>query len=153
MTFTEKYGAKIEQDCEIYRNVSFGSEPYLIKIGDNVRITEGVKLITHDGGVWTLRKMGLLENADIFGKIEIGDNVHIGMNAIIMQNIKIGKNCIVGCGAVVTKDILDNSIAVGIPAKVIKTIDQYYKDHKEVVDFTKHMSKEDKKLYILEKYY
>lgn len=147
-----KQGATIGQGCEIYNSVLFGSEPYLITIGDNVRLTSGVKLITHDGGIWTLRKMGLLENADIFGKIEIGDNTHIGMNSIIMPNVKIGKNCIIGCGAVVTKDIPDNCIAVGVPAKVIKTIDQYYEDHKEIVDFTKHMSYEEKKLYVLEKY-
>lgn len=43
-------GVKIGSNCEIYRDVNFGSEPYLIDIGNHVRITRGCKLITHDGG-------------------------------------------------------------------------------------------------------
>lgn len=142
-------GTKIGSGCEIYGGVSFGSEPYLITLGNNVRITSGCKLITHDGGIWTLRKMKLLEDADIFGKINIGNNVHIGSNAIIMPNVTIGDNCIIGCGAIVTKDIPDNSIAVGVPAKVIENIYTYYNKHKKDCFMTKHMSKEEKKRYLL----
>lgn len=118
-------GGKLGVDCEIYPDVEFGSEPYMITIGNHVRITNGVRFVTHDGGVWVLRNLGL-ENADIFGKIEIGDNVHIGWNAIIMPNVSIGNNCVIGAGAVVTKSIPDNSVAVGVPAKVIESIDEYY---------------------------
>lgn len=148
----KKMGGVIGKNCEVYPNVEFGSEPYLIKIGNNVRITNGVKFVTHDGGMWTLRKMGLLENADIFGCIEVGDNTHIGWNSIIMPNTKIGKNCIIGCGAVVTKDIPDNSIAVGVPAKVIKSIEEYYDKNKELYDLTKNMSKKEKRDYLMKKY-
>ena len=49
-------GLRIGNGCEIYRSVNFGSEPYLISIGNDVRITSGVKFCTHDGGIWTLRK-------------------------------------------------------------------------------------------------
>ena len=59
-------GLRIGNGCEIYRSVNFGSEPYLISIGNDVRITSGVKFCTHDGGIWTLRKKGLLQDADIF---------------------------------------------------------------------------------------
>lgn len=76
-------GAHVGEGCEIFDGTKFGSEPYLITIGNNVRITEGVTFLNHDGGVWTLRKMGLLEDADIFGQIKVGNNVHIGMNATI----------------------------------------------------------------------
>ena len=148
----KKKGGKIGENCEIYPNVEFGSEPYLITIGNNVRITNGVKFVTHDGGVWTLRKMKLLENADIFGCISVGNNTHIGWNAIIMPNVKIGNNCIIGCGAVVTQDIPDNSIAVGVPARVIKTINEYYEKNKDLCDFTKNMSPVQKKEYLLKKY-
>lgn len=145
-------GVAIGENSEIYPDVEFGSEPYLIKLGDNVRITSGVKLTTHDGGVWVLRNQNRLKNADIFGIIEIGNNVHIGMNTIIMPGVHIGNNCIIGCGAVVTKNIPDNSVAVGVPAKVIKTIDEYYDKHKDNCDFTKSMSPKEKKEYILKKY-
>lgn len=148
----KQIGVNIGTGCEIYHDVNFGSEPYLISIGNNVRLTRGVKFVTHDGGVWTLRKMKLLENADIFGRITIGDNVHIGFNTIIMPGVTIGDNCVIGCGAVVTKDIPSNSIAVGVPAKVIKTIDEYYVKCKKNCDFTKHMNKNEKKIYLIDKY-
>lgn len=59
-------------------------------------------------------------------RIEIGEDTWIGTNVVVMPNIKIGKFCIIGAGAVVTKDIPDYSIAVGVPAKVIKTINKIF---------------------------
>ena len=108
-------------NCEIFPDVEFGSETYLISIGNQVRITNGVRFVTHDGGAWVLRELGL-DNIDLFGKITMGNNVHIGWNAIIMPNVSIGNNVVVGAGAVVTKNIPDNSVAVGNPARVIKTL-------------------------------
>lgn len=113
----KKKGVQMGKGIEIGENVNFGSEPYLIKIEDNVRISSNVNLITHDGGLWTLRKMGLLENADYFGKILIEENVNIGMNATIMPGVTIGKNSIVGFGAVVTKDVEPNTVVAGMPAE------------------------------------
>lgn len=147
-----KMGVKVGEGCEFYSNISFGSEPYLITLGNNVRITNGVKFITHDGGVWILRNLKLLEDADIFGTIKVGDNVHIGIDTIIMPNVKIGSNCVIGCGAVVTKDIPDNSIAAGVPARVIKSTQEYYEKCKMNCDFTKHMTQKEKKEYLNGKY-
>ncbi len=147
-----KMGVKIGEGCEIYDNVSWGSEPYMISIGNHVRITNGVRFITHDGGVWVLRGMGgggnSFKDIDVFGAINIGDNTHIGMNVIIMPNVTIGKNCIIGCGAVVTKDIPDNSVAVGVPARVIEDIQTYIDKNRHKFVNTKHMSYEEKKMYI-----
>lgn len=148
----EKEGIKIGQGCEIYRNVSFGSEPYLINIGNNVRITDGVRFITHDGGVWVLRNSFDLKDGDLFGEINVGDNVHIGMGAIIMPGVHIGDNCVIGAGAIVTKDVPNNSIAVGIPARVLESIEQYYDKHKNDFDYTKQMSYAQKKEYLMKKY-
>lgn len=150
--YLRKKGIKIGNNCEIYKDVSFGSEPYLIEIGNQVRITSGCKFITHDGGVWVLRNNKLLENADIFGRIKIGNNVHIGFNSIIMPGVTIGNNCIIGCGAVVTKDVEDNSIVGGVPAKYIKSIQEYYEKHKNTCDYTKGMNKEEKKKFLYKKY-
>lgn len=147
-----KKGVIIGEGCEIYPNVSWGSEPYLIEIGNNVRITMGCKFVTHDGGVWTLRKMGKLENADLFGRIKIGNNVHIGLDTIIMPGVTIGNNCIIGCGAVVTKDIPENSVAVGVPARVIKSIEEYYEKAKQKCDYVKDLNSIEKKEYLLKKY-
>lgn len=145
-------GGQVGEGCSIYSDVFFGSEPYLITIGNHVRVSYGVKFATHDGGVWTLRKMGILENADVFGPITVGDNTNIGWNVIILPGVNIGKNCVIGAGAVVTKDIPDNSVAVGVPARVIETVDEYYEKIKEKCDFTKDMGKSAKKAYLLNKY-
>lgn len=142
-------GVIIGENCEIFGSVKFGSEPYLIKLGKNVRVTSNVQFFTHDGGLWVLRNNGKLKDADKFGMIKVGDNVHIGANAVIMPGVTIGDNVIVGVGSIVTKDIPSNSVAVGIPARVIETIDEYYEKNKDKVLFTKHMSYEEKKKYVL----
>lgn len=147
-----KDGVRIGKGCEIYRGVSFGSEPYLIEVGDKVRVTSGVVFITHDGGMWVLRNNGMLNDADSFGRIKVGNNVHIGINAAIMPGVTIGDNVVIGVGAVVTKDIPPNSIAAGTPAKVLKSIDEYYEKHKVGACFTKHMDAEEKKAFLIKKY-
>lgn len=77
------------KSCMIYADVEFGSEPYLIRIGNNCRITNGVRFVTHDGGLWVLKNQGLLSSKyGKFGPIIVKDNVHIGWNAIIMLAIK-----------------------------------------------------------------
>ncbi|MDO5157089.1 MAG: acyltransferase [Eubacteriales bacterium] len=152
-----KEGCSNRGGCEIYSSADFGSEPYLIKIGDNVRVNACVKFVTHDGGVWVLRHgteaiKSDLSNADLFGTIEIGNNVHIGTGTIIMPGVTIGSNCIIGCGAIVTKNIPDNSIAVGVPARVIETVEEYFEKHKADFDYTKSMSAAEKHEYLCCKY-
>ncbi len=65
-----KRGVKIGDNCEIYSTVNFGSEPYLISIGNHVRITHGCRFITHDGGVWVLRELKKDSSLDLFGGIK-----------------------------------------------------------------------------------
>ena len=124
--FTEKKG---EERCTIMTNPFdiFGSEPYLITIGKHVEITTGVRFITHDGGAWVLREDPEYFDYDFFGPVKIGNNVFFGNNAIVLPNVTIGDNCIIGAGAIVTRDIPPNSVAVGIPARVVETIDEYKK--------------------------
>ena len=147
-----KKGVKIGNNTQIWPSVNFGSEPYLIEIGDNVRITSNVELTTHDGGLWVLRNNGMLKNGDKFGKIKIGNNVHIGKNSIIMPGITIGNNVVIGVSSVVTKDVPSNSVVAGVPARLIETIDEYYEKNKNKVVFTKNMSSKEKKEYLLKKY-
>lgn len=146
-----KKGVKIGNGVDIGKKVNFGSEPYLIEIADNVRISTNVNFITHDGGLWTLRKMKLLENADFFGKIIVEENVNIGMNATIMPGVRIGKNSIIGFGSIVTKNVEPNTVVAGIPARKIETIQEYYEKKKNKCDFTKNMKYKDKKEYLLRK--
>ena len=151
--YAKSIGVSIGNNCEIYRDVNWGSEPFLITIGDNVRITSGCKFVTHDGGVWVLRHLNNdFKNADLFNPIKVGNNVHIGLNVIIMPGVTIGNNCIIGCGAIVTKSIPDNSIAVGIPARVIETIDEYKNKNIKRIDNTKQLDAKSKKEYLIKKY-
>ena len=152
ITRFKRRGGVIGKNCEIFPNVEFGSEPYLITIGNNVRITNGVRFVTHDGGMCVLRNREMLKNADLFGRIKIGNNVFIGWNTIILPNVKIGNNCIIGCGSVVTRDIPSNSVAAGCPARVIESIDEYYKKNKNKCDFTKDKSWKEKRDYLERKY-
>lgn len=121
--YLRKQGVKIGNNCVIYTR-EFGSEPYLIEIGDHVQITKDVKFFTH-GGAWILRTQ--IPNFDTFGKIKIGNNVYIGNNALIMPGITVGDNVLIAAGSVVTKSIPTGYIVAGNPARKIGTYDEYIK--------------------------
>lgn len=145
-------GVKIGSGCDISKESYFGSEPWLITIGNNTRITRGVEFITHDGGIWTLRKMGLIKSEDVkYGSIYIGDNCNISWNVTIMPNVRIGNNCVIAAGAIVTKDVPDGMVYGGIPAKKIQTVEEYYEKIKNEVVPTFYMSSEQKLEYLKEK--
>lgn len=67
VAFFRKQGANIGEGREINCE-SLGGEPYLVTIGNHVRLNQGVQLITHDGGVWVLRKYSKLTNAENIDK-------------------------------------------------------------------------------------
>ena len=93
--------------------------PKLISIGNNVTLTN-VTLLTHDAS--PKKSLGYTR----FGKVSIGNNVFIGWNSIILPNVTIGNNVIIGAGSIVSRDIPDNSIAVGSPCHVIGKYEDYY---------------------------
>lgn len=151
VAYWRKRGVKIGADCEIYSSAHFGSEPYLVSLGDHVRINANVSFVTHDGGVWVLRRYLKTENAekiDMFGKIKVGSNVHIGTGVTVMPGVSIGSNCIIGVGAIVTRDIPDNSVVVGVPARVIETVEEYAQKHMDDFLYTKGMSAAEKRLFL-----
>jgi len=146
-------GVNIGTNCELLdRKVQFGSEPYLITIGSNVKITTGVKFITHDGGVYIFRRLDQYRNIDLFGRISVGSNVFIGNDVTILPNVTIGNNCVIGAGSIVTRSIPDNSIAAGVPARVLSTYDEYLtKNLKNFVN-TKNLSNKQKKEFLKNRY-
>ena len=123
--YWRKKGAKIGNNSRIVGNVSFGTEPYLIKIGDHCLISFGVTFITHDGSTWVFREKEKYKNVVKYGRIEIGNNVFIGARTIILPNVKIGNNCIIGAGSIVSKDVPDNEVWCGVPAKFVSKTDEY----------------------------
>lgn len=144
-------GANIGKECSfIGRNISLSSEPYLITIGNNVRVSFDVAFITHDGGTHILRKK--YPNASLYGKINVGNNVFIGARSIILPNVNIGNNCIIAAGSVVTKDVQDGEIVGGVPARVISNIEKYENNHKDDLLCIADYSYKDKKNILQNKF-
>ena len=154
-----KQGARIGQGTRLNCTTNaFGSEPYLIEVGENCLFAAETCFITHDGGISVLNnlhkflKAGKPVRMDKIAPIRIGNNVYTGMGAMIMPGVRIGNNVIIGAHSVVTHDIADNSVAVGIPARVISSIEDYYRRSLPKVDETKKLSYPKKKAYYLKKF-
>ncbi len=146
-------GVKIGTGCNIERNVVFGSEPWLVRIGDNVRLSRNVQFVTHDGGLWTLRKMKLIDEEEVlYGPIIIGDNCNISWDVTILPGVTIGRNCVIGAGALVTKNIPEGEVWGGVPAKKIETIMEYYEKNRTKTVPTNSMSNDQKRMYLAKKF-
>ena len=130
-----KRGAKIGRDVYIYstsKTLIDSTCAHLLTIGDHVRIAEGVKILTHDYS-WSVLKRYSSENI-VPGKIlgaqsatEIGNNVFIGMNAIITRGVTIGNNVVIGAGSVVTRNCPDDGVYAGNPASRIMSLEEFYR--------------------------
>lgn len=125
-------GLKVGQNNRFIQVPDFGSEPYLIEIGNNNLITTGIRFITHDGGIFVINNLPdrggvnkTYKDIKNFARIQIADNVFIGNNCILLPGTKIGNNCVLGAGSVLTSTMPDNSVYAGIPAKYICSIEEY----------------------------
>ena len=150
MKYAQKCGLNMKGKIRLYGNVSWGTEPWIITLGDNVHITDGVRFITHDGG--TLLFRNIVPDLEITKPITVGDNVYIGNCTLIMPGVNIGNNVVIGAGAVVTKDIPDNSVAVGVPARRIKSTDEYFEKLKSESLHLGHLKGREKDKALM-KYY
>ncbi len=144
--YARKIGVKFGEQC-ILTSRNWGTEPWLIELGNHVHVTHGVHFVTHDGGVWVFRKE--IPDFDVFGKIKVGDNVYIGNNTTILPGVTIGNNCVIGASSVVTKSIPDNSVAAGNPAKYICDVSQYREKIIRHNMGLKSMNNADKKRYLM----
>ena len=100
----------IKKDMKIGKGIRV-THPYstilsAVSIGDNFRCIQGVTI-----------------GASATGNPTIGNNVHVGANAIIIGGITIGNNVRIGAGSIVVKSVPDNCVVAGNPARVIKYID------------------------------
>lgn len=140
--YAKKIGVNIKGRLRIYGAVGWGSEPWLITLGDNVFLTRGTKFITHDGGTLLFRDK--VPDLEITKPITVGNNVYFGNDVLVLPGVNIGNNVVIGAGAVVTKDIPDNSVAAGVPARVIKTIDEYFEKLQRESLHVGHLKGEEK---------
>ena len=151
LKYMQKVGVNFPSDgVFIYGTVEWGTEPWIITLGSNVHITNGCKFITHDGGTLLFRKD--IPDLEITKPITVGNNVYFGNDVLVLPGVNIGSNVVIGARAVVTKDIPDNSVVVGVPARVIKTADEYLEKLKKESLHLGHLKGKEKD-DALKKYY
>ncbi len=121
----KKMGMKVGKNTSIEKARIDVSHCWLISIGDNVTLAPNVYLLAHDAS--TKRHTDYAK----IGRVTIGNNVFVGADTVVMPNVKIGDNSIIGTRSVVTKDVPENSVYAGNPAKFICTLDEYLKKNEE----------------------
>lgn len=97
---------------------------WLIEIGDNVTMAPRVHILCHDAS--TKDFLGYTK----IGRVTIGNDVFIGAESVVLPGVRIGNRVVIGANSTVTHDIADNSVAVGSPARVICTLDEYLEKEK-----------------------
>jgi maltose O-acetyltransferase len=132
--FLAQYRLKrwVRMGLDLGKNVFFGDDviidkdfPWLITIKDDCTITSRVIILAHDASTKKYINYSKIK------PVNIGERTFIGMGSIILPGVTVGKQVIIGAGSVVTKDIPDNSIVAGNPAKIIGNVEDYINFHKQ----------------------
>jgi acetyltransferase-like isoleucine patch superfamily enzyme len=142
--YARSLGAEIGENCRLI-DVRFGSEPYLVKLGDHVSATS-TSFVTHDGGVWVFRDQR--PDGDLIAPITVGNNVFLGAGTIVLPGVSIGDNVVVGAGSVVTRDLPSDCTAAGTPAKPIRSLDEYWSKAEPQLLPTKLLPPAEKREYL-----
>lgn len=144
--YLRKIGVNIGEDCIFYDPSQSPIDvqyPWMISIGNHVKIAAGVKILTHDYS-WSVLKLLNEHEGEILGAsghVTVGNNVFIGRGTIITRNVTIGDNVIIGAGSVVTKDCVSNGVYAGNPARKITELESFYKKRKSAqLDEAKKMA-------------
>lgn len=125
----KKAGLKVGENFSMQEKCIIDkSHCWLITIGDDVTLAPRVHILAHDAS--TKRHLNYAK----IGLVNIGNKTFIGAGSIILPNVTIGSNCIIGAGSVVTKNIPDSSVAVGNPAKVICSTDEYLNKQRKLME-------------------
>lgn len=141
------------KNVQIIGGANFGSEPYLITIGNDTTVSFDCAFVTHDAATRVIRNLpNQNKETVIYGPITIGKNCFIGCRSVILPNVKIGDNCIIGAGSIVNRDIPSNTVAAGSPCRPICSLDEYIEKHKDDFMYIVHKPVEEKKKILLEKY-
>lgn len=142
-------GAEIGEEVEIFgaRLFTFGSEPYLVSIGHHVTISHDVDFITHDGGLRVARAK--YPDAYLFGRIKIADNCFIGAHSILLPGATVGTGSVIGSGSTITGEIPPGVVAVGVPAKPIKTVEDYIEGKRHLWINTEGLASDEKRDLLL----
>ena len=109
---------------------------FLIEIGNNVTLSIRVTLLAHDAS--TKKCLGFTK----IGKTRIGDNVFIGANATVLPGVCVGDNCVIGANSVVTKNVPENTVVTGNPARVVCSLSEFREKNGALMENTKVFGRE-----------
>ncbi len=138
------------ENCCFAGMPDFGTEPYLVTLGNHVSIAYGVTFITHDGGTWVFRDQERYKKVIKFGRVHIKDNCLIGHGTIILPGVTIGPDSVVAAGSVVTRSVPPGVVAAGNPARPIMTVQRYAEwSLSTMPDYDEAEYKRDKKKVVL----
>jgi len=118
-------GLKMGENVRIVGRPDIGGTPYLVEIGNDVTIADGVAFVTHDGATNAFRNLPPYRGLHKFGRIIIRDRCFVGMRCIILPGVSIGPNALVAAGSVVTRSVPPNSVVAGVPAHYICSFEEY----------------------------
>jgi maltose O-acetyltransferase len=121
-------GLRLGRNVYIGRSTVFdGGFLWLISVGDDTTISARVEILAHDAS--TRRHLGY----SIAAPVTIGSRVYVGVGAIILPGVTIGDDAIVGAGGVVRDDVPPGTVAVGVPARVVGTVEEYIERHRRLM--------------------
>ena len=116
----------LEKNTSVWFNAVLRGDIENIFVGEGSNVQDGSVLHTDPGCPLKIGKNVTIGHMVMLHGCTIGDNSLIGIGAVILNNAKIGKNCIIGAKALITenKEIPDNSMVLGMPGKIIRTLDE-----------------------------
>jgi maltose O-acetyltransferase len=129
-------GMKVGKDSHLFSSEFFDHiYPHLITIGNNVTISTNVTILAHDAST------NVVDCSTKLGRVDIGNNVFIGAQTTILCNTRIGDNVVVGAGSVVSRDLPDNGVYAGVPARRICSIEEYRQKNAQLLSTRPDFSK------------
>ena len=130
INYLKKRGVTVGEFCYVPEPASVLVDlttPWLLSLGNNVTLTHGVVILTHDYG-WSVLKKNSSQKGRIIGSqapVRIGNNVFVGVNTVILKGVTIGDNVIIGAGSVVSRDCEGNGVYAGNPAQRVMDLETY----------------------------